>query len=134
MDSTDKIASSGPTNSTEVHSKVQMAGANIHPQLAQHFAFLDLSTHPHARSVVAKSMLKRMAIDIKWFANKANLSSAPKIKHLLDDELNRNVFVTPSIVATSFPTRNVLYPVKIRYRHAFVTNTREHIFPFLIIT
>ena len=38
MDSTDKIASSGPTNSTEVHSKVQMAGANIHPQLAQHFA------------------------------------------------------------------------------------------------
>ena len=55
----------------------------------------DLSTHPHARSVVAKSMLKRMAIDIKWFANKANLSSAPKIKHLLDDELNRNVFVQP---------------------------------------
>ena len=60
MDNTDKIASSGPTNSTEVHSKVQMAGANIHPQLAQHFAFLSPPT-------VSIHLVWRLKLAVKLF-------------------------------------------------------------------
>ena len=58
----------------------------------------DLSQHPHASSVVAKSMLARLSKDIKWWADKANSSVSPKIVHLLDDQLKQQVFVNPAVL------------------------------------
>jgi hypothetical protein len=73
IDSTDKIASSGPTNSTEVHSKVQTAGANIHPQLAQHFAFLSpptVSIHLVWRLKLAVNNIKKFDVNEKVYLKK----------------------------------------------------------------
>ena len=53
--------------------------------LSGHLTF-DVSHHPQAQSEVAKSMISRLELDMKTFADRENTASEPRLLFLLDSD------------------------------------------------
>ena len=53
--------------------------------LSGHLTF-DVSHHPQAQSEVAKSMISRLKLDVKTFADRENTASVPRLCFLLDSD------------------------------------------------